>query len=282
MKTTSKNMTTPFSHALKGAYWVPGLPHLLKANASKSVDELRAALNAVGENLEASGVKRIIYYSTQWISVLGHSFQAKKDLRGFHVDENWYDMGDMNFAFNVDRNFAEKLAAGTKELGFAAQLVDYENFPVDTGTIVADGFVNAKRTAQTNMVSCHVYSDYAATQKLGTMVRQAIEADKTPTAVIAVSGLSGNYFTTEIDFREDHIRTADDDKWNQRMMALLAKGDHAGAVKASGDFARATKADMGFKAHGFLAGVIGERELRPVDRLAYGPIYGSGNAVMAF
>jgi 2-aminophenol/2-amino-5-chlorophenol 1,6-dioxygenase alpha subunit len=237
-------------------------------------------MEQAGRDLKDAGVERIVYYSTQWISVLGHLYQATKNLTGYHVDENWYDLADLPFDFRVDTEFAGKLAAAATSDGYQTKLVDYEGFPVDSGTIVADTLLNPGKVP-TNMVSCCVYSDYADTVKLAGGIRSVIDAGNKPTAVVVVSGLSGRWFTREIDFAEDGISDPADDKWNQRILGLFAKGEYQEVEKLIPDYAGACKVDMGLKGLAFLRG-IGALDGRKAETHAYGGIYGTGGAVLSF
>ncbi len=269
------------SQFLKGAALVPGLPHVLSPDLNPHYANLAKGLAAVGDRFKAEGVERVIYYSTQWISVLGHLYQAKKDLNGLHVDENWYAMGDLPFDFKIDVPFAEKLAKEAAAQGYQTKLVDYEGFPVDTGTIVADRLLNKGRF-KSNMVSCCVYSDYADTVKLSGLIQKAIDEGKVKTAVVCVSGLSGRWFTTDIDPREDHVSSKDDDQWNKRMLELFEKGHFDQAEKLAPEYAGAARVDMGFKALAFLRGAGALKQGKAAKLHAYGPIYGTGAAVVEF
>jgi len=267
--------------ALVGAYLVPGMPHLLRGEQNDGYAALAATVRQIGEEIRARGAQRIVYYSTQWLSVLGTSFQAKAELSGLHVDDNWHEWGDLPFSFQVDVGFAKRAAKAAEGNGFACALVDFNGFPVDTGTIVANRLLNPGQLP-VGMVSSHVYSDGAATGALGASIREAIEADGTPTAVVGVSLLSGRFFTTEIRLSEDHIRDPLDDQWNRRVIALLGSGDHRSVAAILPTYAAEARVDMGFKAYAWLAGVLGTETLGKVDCLAYGPLCGAGAAVMAF
>lgn len=274
-------MLTHISKNLKAALWVPGLPHVLKPELNPAYAQLGRAMEQAGKMLKDTGVERIVYYSTQWISVLGHLYQAKKDLKGYHVDENWYDLIDLPFDFKIDVPFAEKMAKAATAEGYQTKLVDYEGFPVDTGTITANRLLN-QNTAAANMISCCVYSDYADTIKLAATVRAAIDADSVPTAVVIVSGLSGRWYTREIDYADDRISDPADDKWNQRIIGLFEKGNYSEAESMLGDYNAACKADMGMKGLAFLRGIGALEAGRKTQTLAYGSIYGTGAAVMSF
>jgi 2-aminophenol/2-amino-5-chlorophenol 1,6-dioxygenase alpha subunit len=259
--------------------WVPGLPHVLRPELSPHYKSLAAAMETLGNEFRQSGVKRILYYSTQWLSVLGQSVQTRARLSGLHVDENWYDIASLKFDFNVDQMMAHGLIKASREAGLQTRGVDYDGFPVDTGTIVADKLINSAKIPVGMYSSC-VYSDYAETQKIGRLARKVIDGLDGTTAVVAVSGLSGRYFTTEMDHSEDHIRDPKDDTWNQKILALMAAGDWSGIETIRGDYCAASKVDMGLKALAFLDGAGLTTSGLKLKTLAYGAIYGTGAAVL--
>ena len=176
------------------------------------------------------------------------------------------------------------MATEATAAGMPTALVACEGFPVDTGTIVADRFLNHSRRP-VGMISSWVYADHEKTKQIASTVRKAIEASGVPTAVVGVSLLSGNYFTTEIDLREDRIREAADDDWNRRILKHWEAGEHTQANALLGEYAQATKADMGLKAYSFLQGIAKEAK-EPWNRAAichaYAPVYGAGAAVVEF
>jgi 2-aminophenol/2-amino-5-chlorophenol 1,6-dioxygenase alpha subunit len=260
---------------------VPGLPHILKPDMNAGYRALAGAVADFGDRLAERGVKRVVYYSTQWISVLGHSFQARQKLEGLHVDENWYDLMDLPFDFRVDLGAAKAMADAAGKAGYQARLIDYDGFPVDTGTIVADKLLNKGRFS-TGMVSCCVYSDYADTTKLASTLTTALAKDGVPTAVVCVSSLSGRWFTTEVDLREDHVSSPEDDKWNKRIIGLLEKGELSQAEALLPEYAGACKVDMGLKALAFLKGAGAAIPGKGAVCHAYGGIYGTGAAVLEF
>lgn len=72
-----------------GAAWVPGLPHLLHPGKSPSWGNLAQAYQFLNQHVESAKPDTLLIYSTQWISVLGTSFQGQPNPKGIHVDENW-------------------------------------------------------------------------------------------------------------------------------------------------------------------------------------------------
>ena len=263
---------------------VPGLPHILAPGNNAAYRALAEAMVRAGDDMQERGIRRLFYFSTQWLSVLGHLVQARPQVAGRHVDENWHDLpevGSLPFDFKVDVPLAEATYAALDQANFQSRLVNYEGFPVDTGTIVADRLLNRHGFAA-NMLSCCVYSDYGDTERLMRTVTKVIAADDVPTALVVVSGLSGRYFTKVIDPQEDHISDPGDDVWNRRVLALMEQGQLIELEQVVADYARQCKVDMGFKALAVLkgAGIFDHTAQRQLMTQAYGPIYGTGAAVI--
>jgi len=259
--------------------WVPGLPHLLRPDLNPSYAELASACKNIGMQFEKIGVKRILYYSTQWLSVLGQSVQARAHVSGVHVDENWYDIASLEFDFKLDPSLAENLISLSREDGFQVRPVDYEGFPVDTGTIVANQLLNNAGVG-TGMYSCCVYSDYEETIRIGRLMASAASRLDGLTAIVAVSGLSGRYFTDKMDYSSDAIRDESDHRWNEKFLSAMNDGRWSDIERLRADYCREAKVDMGLKALAILKGAGACEPGRKLVTKAYGPIYGSGAAVL--
>lgn len=268
------------SHPAAVAF-VPGMPHLLRPNLNPHYHELAAAMTKLGDRLAQRGVERILYFSSQWLSVLGYSVQARLELSGLHVDENWHDLIDLPFRFCIDRSFADRLSRALNSCGYQARLVDYDHFPVDTGTIVADQLINRGRFS-TAMLSCWLYADCAGTEAAAQSVATVLRDDPTPTAVVAISALSGGYFTTEIDLREDQLSSFEHDSCNLKLLHLLESGNSEQFDKFSVDYERCAKGALALRVLSFLRGFGILNGSRYAQTLAYGAIYGTGAAVIDF
>ena len=259
--------------------WVPGLPHLLRPELNSQYGELSKACKDLDLEFERRDVRRILFYSTQWLSVLGQSVQARRRLAGLHVDENWHDMASLHFDFSIDLPLVEKLIVETRASGLQIRPVDFEGFPVDTGTIVANSLIN-RRGLKTSMYSCCVYSDYDDTLKIGDIIARAAETMEGKTALVVVSGLSGRYFTNEISYRDDKIRDIHDDNWNRKILAAMHEGRWSDVESMRQSYAREAKVDMGFKGLAILQGAGACDSGKRLLTKAYGAVYGTGAAVM--
>jgi 2-aminophenol/2-amino-5-chlorophenol 1,6-dioxygenase alpha subunit len=278
----------PEGQIVKG-YIMPGLPHVMLPRNSASRLDLRNACCVAGANVREARPDVLVIFSTQWVSVLGHLVQARPNPTGLHVDENWYDLGDLPYDFRTDLDLARK----TIDLGTAAGLqvrpVDYEGFPIDTGTLVALDFLNPKNEIPVVCISCNIYSGRDEELKLGRAAADAVRALGRRAVMVASTGLSGHYFTREITDDEDRIVNDADDVANRRLLDLMAAGKCIDAMDLVPEYAAATGADMQFKSYYWLMGAIGsgrvdDKGLGKVSGkvLGYGSIWGSGAAVVEF
>ncbi len=266
---------------IQRAYLVPGLPHLVSHQAVESWEVLRRALRQAGASIKALRPEVLVLYSTQWISVLGHSFQTNLNPKGLHVDENWYEMGDFPFDLRVEAMLGTRAAEVASSLGLATKTVNYEGFPLDTGTLVALRFLNPDNAIPVSVVSCNIYAGQADSLTLGRAMRQAIEESGKRAVVVACTALSARFFTDEIDPRMDRVSREEDDAWNRRVLDLIAQGKNAEVLTISSAYAGAAVADMGFKAFAWLMGVL-DTPTTAGNVLAYGPIWGTGAAVVEY
>jgi 2-aminophenol/2-amino-5-chlorophenol 1,6-dioxygenase subunit alpha len=266
-------------------YIMPGLPHVMLPRDSASRLELRDACRAAGANVRGTRPDVLVIFSTQWVSVLGHLVQARPNPKGLHVDENWYDLGDLPYDFRTDLDLARR----TIDLGTAAGLqvraVDYEGFPVDTGTLVALDFLNPKNEIPVVCISCNIYSGREEELKLGRAAADAVRALGRRAVIVASTGLSGHYFTREITDDEDRIVNDADDAANRKLLDLISAGKCADAMDLVPEYAAKTGADMQFKSYYWLMGALGSGRVDDKVKgkvLGYGSIWGSGAAVVEF
>ena len=113
------------------------------------------------------------------------------------------------------------------------------------------------------------------------MAAAEAEIMKRRVAVVGVGGLSGSFFRHEIDIAEDRIAEPVEDEWNRRVLDLLAAGDLEGLRAVWDDYCKEAKVDMGFKHLSFVLGGLDDH-YDSAEVLGYGPLYGTGGAVVHF
>ena len=229
------------------AFLVPGSPLLVLKPETLGWGRLASAMKRAGRALEASRPEAVLVYSTQWLAVLDQQWLTRRRSQGLHVDENWYEFGDLPYDIHADTELAHACVAASPRHGVHARGVNYDGFPIDTGTIVACTLLGMGGSDLPLVVaSNNLYHSGEMTEKLGALAAACAEEQGKRVAVVGVGGLSGSLFRTEIDPRADRIASGEDDRWNQRILQLIESGDIAQLRGTLSQFAREARADMGF------------------------------------
>jgi 2-aminophenol/2-amino-5-chlorophenol 1,6-dioxygenase alpha subunit len=267
--------------AVVSAFLVPGSPLPYVHPENPPWGKLAQAMQSAGKSLAVSAPDTIIVYSTQWIAVLDQLWQTRPHLQGVHVDENWHEYGDLPFAINIDTELAEAAVASSHKAGIKSKGVNYDEFPIDTGTIVAANFLNPGNRIPLVITANNVYHDWQRTGQIGRIAVEQATLLNRKVAVVVVGGLSGSCFRQTIDISSDHLATESDDAWNGKILQLMERGDVEALLAACPQYAAEAKVDMGFKHLAFLLGAVGGN-FSSATVHGYGPLYGTGGAVVEF
>lgn len=260
------------------AFLMPGNPLPFLRQDNPPWTPLSDAGHAAGRALAASKPDVLLIYSTQWIAVLDELWQTRPHSTGLHVDENWYEYGDLEMNLRADVELANACIAAANDAGIRSKAVDYPDFPIDTGTIVANAFLNPDGSIPAIVAANNLYHDFETTRTIGQIAAAQADLQGKRAAVIAIGGLSARYFDKDIDISEDRIVREEDDALNRSLLDAMTRGSAALAA-AIPDFA-AAKGDMGMKHLAWLLGGTGGFDGATVH--GYGPTYGAGAAVVEF
>ena len=261
---------------------LPGLPQpLLKPDGNPAWQEIRSGFEAVRQLLIEQNVERLVLYSTQWFSILGHQVQAHRNPEWTHVDQEFHHLGSMPYSFFVDSDFSENIVKYATNRGLHARTVDYHGFPIDTGSVVVNQLLNHDNRFELSIVSCNMYSDRAETVVWGKAVADALEDDTKRTAVIAVTSLSRRLHTRRVADADDHVSSQMDDEWNRKLLELFADGRLEDVSQLARTFAAQAHADNKLKAIWWLSAVMGAHNKYRGTVHAYGPLFGTGSAVIS-
>jgi len=265
------------SFELQALCIVPGQPHpLLAPEKSSAWDSLAKSYERLRVDIEKLDPEIILYFSTQWLSVLGWMFQADPKPKWTHVDPNWHDLGNMPYEFEVDSAFAFVHEQEVKKTGRFTRTVNYEGFPIDTGTIVAQKLLNPDNKYPASMISCNMYAEKEETVSIGEASFQALQRHGKRAVVVLVSNLSNRYFIEEIDPQKDRISSRKDDEWNLKILELLGEGRLEDVAQVAREFSKEANGDMQFKGVWWLNALGGECNEYEGKVYDYQPVWGTG------
>lgn len=270
------------NHILKG-FVLPGLPHpLLCPEKNKGWKKLRTAFDQVRSEIEQSDADLLIVYSTMWPSILGHQIQANPEPEWTHVDEQFHDLGSIPYKFKIDTDFATTLDETCKARGLASRTINYNGFPIDTGSITALKLINPDNRIPASILSSNIYSDRVETVVFGKATREALEKQNKKAIVVIVSTLSNRLHSEFIKPEEDRIHSAKDEEWNQKVLEFLEHGRLEDVSQLSRQIhkeARVKKV-VNFKSFWWFSAVMGQHNRYAGQIYEYQPIYGTGGAVI--
>src|ERR1035437_2794204 len=131
------------SNLVVKGFVLPGLPHLiLTPDANPGWKKVRQAMERVREQIEAIEADVLIMYSTYWPSVIGHQVQAHPKPEWTHVDDEFHALGSIPYKLRIDSEFAAAYVAAAKARKLTARTVNYNGFPIDTGSVVVSKLIN--------------------------------------------------------------------------------------------------------------------------------------------
>jgi 2-aminophenol/2-amino-5-chlorophenol 1,6-dioxygenase alpha subunit len=266
---------------LKG-YMVPGLVQpLLTPKAHPGYQSLRAAFDVVKDEIASLRPDLLLVYSTMWPSILGHQVQAREKLKWIHVDEEFHDLGSIPYEFSFDQGFAKALCVIGAAKGLSMKSVDYDGFPVDTGSVVTLSLLNPNNEFKSSIVSSNIYADRAETVVLGKACKEALQNQNLKAVAIVVSTLSNRLHQQIIKPSEDKIHSLKDQEWNLKAIEFLRAGRLEDLSQLSRQIhkeARVKKVNN-FKPLWWLSSLMGTHNRYTGNVFSYEPVYGTGCVV---
>lgn len=261
------------------AYLVPGSPLLLFKRNEAPYQELARAMQRVAKEIDELKPDTIVVYSTRWMAVLDQLWQGRPRMAGLHVDENWHELGEIRYDITSDVSLARACVKAANRGGMPSKMVDYQGFPLDSGTLTANAMLNPDGEIPLMIVANNIYHDFDRTRTMGELVAAQAVSQGKRVVVLAVGGLSGSEFRDSRPFADDAIASATEDDWNQRILKTIESRNLDELTRQLPDYRTQAKVEMGFKHFAFAIGAMGGR-LGKAKVYAYGPQYGSGAAVV--
>ena len=270
------------SQILFGLYVPPHPQPLLSPDANPGYANLRAAFETCRKRIEESDADLIIVYSTTWPSVVGHQIQALKESIWTHVDDDFHYLGSMPYNFQIDSEFSHEYCSAAEKRGLHARTVEYEGFPIDTGSVVALSLLNPDNRIPACIVSSNMYANRSETIVLGKAANDALVSQGKKAVVVVVSSLSNRMFTEHIDPSEDRIHSSKDNEWNEKILEFFADGRLEDLSQLSREIHGQIRVQkvVAYKPAWWLAASMGQHNNYDGEVLAYEALHGSGGAVI--
>ena len=150
------------ANPILASYVVPVHPHpLLVPDQNEGWQRLRDAFDEAREQIAQSDADLLIIYSTTWPSIIGHQIQADPNPTWTLVDQDFHDLGSMDYSFRIDADFAHAWNEANHARGLQSRTVAYHGFPIDVGSVVALKLLNPDNAIPAVIVSSNV-SRFAA------------------------------------------------------------------------------------------------------------------------
>lgn len=269
------------STEIKSAYLIPGSPLPLLQPQATGSQRIRDGLDQARKSLEDATPDTLIVYSTSWVAVVDQMWLTRPHMTGRFVDQTWHEFGHIDWEFNVDVPVAQTAVESTSAFGVTSRGCDYDAFPIDAGTIVLSESMNDSAAIPLVVTSNNLYHDWTTTQRLAKAAVEAAGKHNRSVSVVGIGGLSGSIFRHGIDPDKDRIFSEEDDSANLRLIDLITNRDLAGIDDYLPEYTKTARADMGMKHLGFILGAL-DNSYTKADCLGYGPLGGSGGAVIEF
>ena len=269
--------------SILASYVVPVHPHpLLVPEQNEGWQRLRDAFDEARDQIAASDADVIIVYSTTWPSIIGHQIQADPNPTWTLVDQDFHDLGSMDYSFRIDVEFAEAWNKANHSRGLQSRTVAYNGFPIDVGSVVALKLLNPDNRIPAVIVSSNVYANRAETTVLAKACLDVLgKMGKKAVAVTAMS-MSNRMFTEFIEASEDKIHSLKDDEWNRKVLEFLEEGRLEDVAQLSRTIHQQIRVQkvVTFKPMWWLSAMNNNRNDLTGKVLAYEALYGAGGAVV--
>ena len=269
--------------SLVGSYVVPVHPHpLLVPEQNEGWSRLRAAFDEARDAIKESGADLLIIYSTTWPSIIGHQIQADPNPQWTLVDQDFHDLGSMEYSFNIDAEFAEAWNEANHNRGLQSRTVAYHGFPIDVGAVVALKLLNPDNSIPAVIVSSNVYANRSETTVLAKACLDVVKKTGRKAVAVTAMSMSNRMFTEFIDPSEDRIHSLKDDEWNRKVLEFLEEGRLEDVAQLSRTIHQQIRVQkvVTFKPMWWLSAMNDNRNNLTGRVLAYEALHGAGGAVI--
>jgi len=284
--------------SIVGGFLAPHPPHLVygenppqnRVRSRGGWEVLRWAYEGCRESISRMKPDVILVHSPHWSTLVGHHFACVETLRGLSVDPIFPHLFQYQYEMKVATDLARLCSEEARREGLTAKLMQNPRFRVDYGTIVTLHLLNPKWDIPVLPISANNSPYFHSLQvgqeqmvRLGRATARAVEKSGMRAVLAASNTLSHLHFSEEPDPPEDmtreHIHSFEQYRWDVKVIELMRAGKTDELMDVLPRFIEETFAEI--KAGGlvWMLSALGFPRT-PAKLHGYGPVIGTGNAVM--
>ena len=242
------------------------------------------------ERLASLDFDTFVVFDTHWFSTIQYVMNASPRLEGMYTSEEVPELlHEHEYNYQGDPELAQTIAGVAKENNVRAFASTYRGMPIHYPTLVPMAYFNPRRDRRVLSTGvcqiASVHNDLA----FGRAVGEGIRRSDRRVVLVAAGGLSHRFW--EYDAVLDHtgadpthISSPENREYDERIMGMFCRGDHAGAVNLAAEYRKRCSPEGRFAHYLMMAGALGGEQFASpgVQYGSYEAALGTGQAIFWF
>ncbi|MBI3029010.1 MAG: catechol 1,2-dioxygenase [Candidatus Rokubacteria bacterium] len=222
------------------------------------------ALGAIyRERVQPATFDTFIIFDTHWFTTRGFVVNTQEHLTGIYTsDELPGTLHDMAFDYRGDKMLGEAIVDEAQKIGLRCEGADYQGMALHYPTLNLMHHLNPRQQHRVLSVGVCQTASHERNLEVGLAIGRAIQQADRRVVILAAGGLSHRFWSYDDMAAHSspdpaHISKEANRAYDEKIIALLKRGEHASVIKLVPDF-RATCSPEGLFAHySMLAGALG-------------------------
>jgi 3,4-dihydroxyphenylacetate 2,3-dioxygenase len=242
------------------------------------------------ERIQPATFDTFLIFDTHWFTTRGFVVNTQDHLAGIYTsDELPSTLHDLAYDYRGDKMLGEAIVTEAQKTGLRCEGADYQGMALHYPTLNLMHYLNPQREQRVLSVGVCQTASHERNLELGAAIGRAIEQSDRRVVILAAGGLSHQFWSYDDMAAHSspdpaHISSETNRAYDQKIIDLLKRGEHASVIKLVPDF-RAKCSPEGFFAHySMLAGAFGGEDCR-TRALQYGEYenaIGTGQVMLWF
>lgn len=231
-----------------------------------------------------------LIFDTHWVTTRGFVLNTQERLQGVYTsDESPSLIHDLAFDYLGDKALGEAIVRHTKKAGLRCEGADYQGMNLHYPTLNLMHYLNPVRRSRVLSMGVCQTAPPERHMQFGAAIAGAIHDSERRVIIVAAGGLSHQFWSYDDMAQHSspdprHIFNATNRAYDEMIIDLLKKGNHAAVVDIVPEF-RSKCSPEGFFAHySTLVGALGGKSCK-ATAIQYGDYenaVGTGQAMLWF